>query len=264
VPNTSFGQLLPDPICWRRDIPFYYDKTEAEFKADVYERYDELVSRQMALHLADHLRGEYPFQPVLDYVLQYLPEKETGALVDIGCSLGRIAGEVAQQKPQWDVYGLDFSYQMLRHAHDYWRKGIALTPHLARYGWENPTLRGPTVTNLHFALASGEALPFGDETIDVVVNTFLLDRLPNPARALAEWWRVLRPGGRLILLSPLNFLAPDGWRKWHPPVKLLDHLLQKGWKVEDWQDPVPVREPMDNRGNAVVWQTVAVYALKPG
>ncbi|MTB50601.1 class I SAM-dependent methyltransferase [Lewinella sp. W8] len=258
------GQLLPAPISWRRDIPLYYNKTAAEYRADVYERYDELVSRQMALHLTDELRGDYPFQPVLDYVLRQLPDQDRAALTDVGCSLGRIAAEIAQRKPGWDVYGLDFSYQMLRHAHDYWKKGVTLTPHLARYGWENPSLSGPQVTNLHFALASGQDLPFADETLDVVINTFLLDRLPNPARGLAEWRRVLRPGGKLIMVTPLNFLSPDGWRNWNPPVKLLEHLLQQGWTLEDWVDPLEVREPMDERGNAVVWQTVAGVFTKDG
>lgn len=217
----------------------------------------------MALHLSDDLRGEYPFRPVLNYVLQHLPAGVNLNVADIGCSLGRVAGEVAQRHAGWDVYGVDFSYQMLRHAQDYWKKSVSLKPHLARYGWDNPVLWGPTLPNLHFALASGEALPFADEVLDVVVNTFLLDRLPSPTRGLAEWKRVLRPGGTLIMVTPLNFLTPGGWSNWHPPVKLLSYLTKHGWRVEDWLDPLKVVEPMDVRGNAVVWQTVAVVATKP-
>ena len=47
VSDLPSGELLPAPISWRRDIPLYYNKTAAEYRADVYERYDELVSRQM-------------------------------------------------------------------------------------------------------------------------------------------------------------------------------------------------------------------------
>jgi ubiquinone/menaquinone biosynthesis C-methylase UbiE len=52
-------------------------------------------------------------------------------------------------------------------------------------------------------LIEGSALelPFGDETFDLVVNGYMLDLLPRAEipRALAEFKRVLRPGGRLVL-----------------------------------------------------------------
>ncbi len=46
---------MQPPLRHRNGIPFYINKTEAEFKDDVYERYDEMVTKQTALHLADDL-----------------------------------------------------------------------------------------------------------------------------------------------------------------------------------------------------------------
>ena len=251
--------MLPPPLSTRRGIPFYYDKTEAEFSADVYERYDTLVARQTALHLCDGLHGGYPFQPLLDYLLRFLPE--TGvplAVADLGCSVGRLAGELALRHPDWEVYGLDLSYQMIRQATDVWTKGGGQSPNLLRYGWGTPALPAHRLTNLHFALANAADLPFPAASLDVVFSTFLIDRVPDPLAAFREWRRVLKPGGRVIAITPLNFQEPQGWRNFHPPIKLLSALQAQGWSVVDWLDPLVVEEPLDVRGSSVKWSTVAM------
>ncbi|MFT7119973.1 MAG: SAM-dependent methyltransferase [Neolewinella sp.] len=255
----SFGQLLPTPLSTRRGIPFYHAKSEAEFRDDVYERYDALVTRQTALHLADDLHGGYPLQPLLDYVLNWLPETEAPlAVADLGCSVGRLAAEIAQRHPAFDVYGLDLSYQMLRQGKDFWLEGKNLQPNLMKYGWGTPHLPGHKLPNLHFALAKAEQLPFEDDSLDFILNTFLIDRVPTPFAAFSEWKRVLKPGGRVVTVSPLNFLSPEGWREYHPPVKILQHLQQQGWEMQDWVDPMVLEEPMDVRGNAVKWRAVGM------
>jgi ubiquinone/menaquinone biosynthesis C-methylase UbiE len=48
---------------------------------------------------------------------------------------------------------------------------------------------------------SAEAIPYADESFDVVVSTFMLCSVADPAAVLAEARRVLRPDGKLILLE---------------------------------------------------------------
>jgi SAM-dependent methyltransferase len=47
-----------------------------------------------------------------------------------------------------------------------------------------------------------EGLPFGDGAFDAVVSLEGIEHLLSPARCLAEFCRVLRPGGRLVLTAP--------------------------------------------------------------
>ena len=60
---------------------------------------------------------------------------------------------------------------------------------------------------------SAEKLPLDDQTFDSVVCTYTLCSIPNPACALAEIRRVLRPGGKLLFSE--HGLAPDeSVRRW--------------------------------------------------
>jgi ubiquinone/menaquinone biosynthesis C-methylase UbiE len=54
-----------------------------------------------------------------------------------------------------------------------------------------------------FEIADAEALPFGEKTFDAVFGRHILWTLPYPDRALGEWRRVLKPGGRLVLVDSL-------------------------------------------------------------
>ncbi|CAN2224259.1 UbiE Methylase involved in ubiquinone/menaquinone biosynthesis [Candidatus Nanopelagicaceae bacterium] len=45
-------------------------------------------------------------------------------------------------------------------------------------------------------------LPFADSTYDRVIATCLIAHLPDPERAMQEWRRVLKPGGKLTIYVP--------------------------------------------------------------
>jgi SAM-dependent methyltransferase len=50
--------------------------------------------------------------------------------------------------------------------------------------------------------AGGEALPFADSTFDAVVLADVIEHIPRAELAVAEFARVLRPGGRLVMATP--------------------------------------------------------------
>ena len=56
-------------------------------------------------------------------------------------------------------------------------------------------------------ILSGERLPFEDNTFDCVVSTFTLCSIENVEQALAEAYRVLKPGGRFLFLE--HGLSPE-------------------------------------------------------
>jgi ubiquinone/menaquinone biosynthesis C-methylase UbiE len=54
---------------------------------------------------------------------------------------------------------------------------------------------------IDFRLADAAALPFAPASFDLLIERCVLWTIPDPPTALAEWARVLRPGGRLILIE---------------------------------------------------------------
>jgi demethylmenaquinone methyltransferase/2-methoxy-6-polyprenyl-1,4-benzoquinol methylase len=57
------------------------------------------------------------------------------------------------------------------------------------------------IGNLHYALANAERLPFGSDHFDCVTIAFGLRNVTHKEWAIAEMYRVLRPGGRALILE---------------------------------------------------------------
>ena len=60
--------------------------------------------------------------------------------------------------------------------------------------------------------APAEALPFEDSSVDTVVFTLVLCTVPDPAAALAETARVLKPGGKLLFVEHVRSKDPGAAR----------------------------------------------------
>lgn len=52
-------------------------------------------------------------------------------------------------------------------------------------------------------------LPWGDETFDAVVARHVVEHSPDTLAVLREWRRVLRPGGRLVVVCPDQAAYPS-------------------------------------------------------
>jgi SAM-dependent methyltransferase len=95
-------------------------------------------------------------------------------VLDVACGTGVLARELARRVGPAAVHALDRNEGMLTVAR-------RLAPHV------------------HFHEGRAEALPFEEATFDAVVSQFGLMFFEDRAAALAEMWRVLRPGGTLVV-----------------------------------------------------------------
>jgi arsenite methyltransferase len=104
-------------------------------------------------------------------------------VLDIGSGPGMLACEMAEDVgATGSVDGLDPSESMLAIAR---RRAAAAA----------------TTARVDFAVGDAASLPYGDAAFDAVVTTQVYEYLDDVPAALAEVHRVLRPGGRLLVLD---------------------------------------------------------------
>ena len=107
--------------------------------------------------------------------------------------------------------GLSFRH-LLRQNPNGWTEGIDLTPAMlrrARHRAERQQARGGT-DRYRLRLGDAYALDVPDNQFDLVMNSYMFDLLPETdfEKVLREFKRVLRPGGRLVLV---NMTLGEAW-----------------------------------------------------
>lgn len=249
---------------FRHGIALLLDKGESAIRRDKYERYDEVVRPTFQAAYADIL-FDWPGRQALHAFLQKPLDKVApleGPLLELGCGTGRLLWELLQKAPKRTVVGIDFSYNMLRQAADILLKGRRLEIDARARGLGERPLQLPASQHLLLGQANAKALPFPDACFALILQSFLLDRLPEPVDSLKEQWRLLKKGGQWLILSPLNFQQASHWELLGSPAKLCQILEDLGANILH-QEELLMRDRLDARGNQLQWNTLAIWAEKP-
>ncbi len=114
--------------------------------------------------------------------------KSGDSVLDVGCGTGEVALLAKTRAKDGKVYGIDPAPEM-----------IAVARNKAAH----------KKLDIDFRVGVIESLPFPDSSIDVITSSLMMHHLPDDlkVRGLAEIYRVLKPGGRLLIA---DFMRPTG------------------------------------------------------
>jgi ubiquinone/menaquinone biosynthesis C-methylase UbiE len=172
LPSDVDLSVYPD--YFRRNFHWQSDGYFSARSAAVYD----VAVEFLFLGTADVMRRQ-----IVPPVTRFLRTRAAAAgplrILDVGCGTGSALKQLALAHPAQKYWGLDLSPYYLHHA--------------AR--------RLSFVQNLSLVTENAERMPLADASFDVVTSVFLFHELPARARrnVLSELWRVLKPGGLLVI-----------------------------------------------------------------
>ncbi len=111
-------------------------------------------------------------------------------------SLGNAIETIWPEAPGERIVGLGYALPWLERYREGADRVLAAMP-AAQGAMEWPT-GGPSLT----ALVHDEQLPLPDSSVDRLLMVHLLEHCENPAATLKEAWRVLTPGGKVLVVVP--------------------------------------------------------------
>jgi len=111
--------------------------------------------------------------------------------------------------------------------------GVDLTPEMVAIAREQARRRG--MGNVTFTLADAEALPFPDGAFDVVTCRIAAHHFPAVDRFCREAARVLRPGGRLVVVDNVSPEEPELARFINEVERLRDPSHHRAYRLSEWQ-----------------------------
>lgn len=140
-------------------------KEKWDSTADGWENWRSEIQRMMR-----------PIGEELTSALRLVGEEK---VLDVACGNGEPGLTIAEQFPMVEVHGIDLSPNMVELA--------------------NEAAKSRDLVNYIASAASAEAVPYDDNTFDAVVCRFGIMFFPDPEKAVREFMRVLKPGGRIAV-----------------------------------------------------------------
>jgi SAM-dependent methyltransferase len=91
------------------------------------------------------------------------------------------------------------------------------------------------LSNISYVEGDTQALPFADQSFDVVTCRHAPHHFPRVRQAVSEWARVLKPGGRLLLIDSISPEDDEAEAMLHEIESLRDPSHVRNYRISQWR-----------------------------
>jgi ubiquinone/menaquinone biosynthesis C-methylase UbiE len=178
-----------------------------QWKKDVAERFDGIADMWLQRGVTDPTR--------LAPIIEELNCEPDSLILDAGCGSGNWSAALA--------------------LHGYRVRGFDISPKMI----ENAQVRAQELNldteKVQYQVGDAENVAFPDATFDAILCFNVLDFAPDPVQALQEFWRVLKPGKRLVMtnLGAYSPVKRYWWKRFLPEEKNLTNSV--GNHIQPWE-----------------------------
>jgi len=178
---------------------------ESEIKKVVREGYAEIAKKESSCCVpADTCCGSTDLAQSISKTIGYSDEELTsvpeGANLGLGCGNPVALASLVEGETVLDL-GSGAGFDCFLAASKVGGRGkvigVDMTPEMIDKARENA--RKGNYENIEFRLGEIENIPAADNSIDAVISNCVINLSPNKKRVFAEAFRVLKPGGRLMV-----------------------------------------------------------------
>jgi ubiquinone/menaquinone biosynthesis C-methylase UbiE len=142
------------------------------------------LDMQAEIGYTKHIGGTKATKELLE-LCEVSPEK---IVLNVGCGAGTTSTYIVENYG-CKIFGVDIKENMVKRAHERAkRKGLA--------------------DKTDFRIADAQDLPFGDDSFDIVICESINIFVPDKAKAVSEYKRVVKPGGIVGLNEPVLLQTP--------------------------------------------------------
>ena len=138
---------------------------------------------------------------------------DSGIILDIGTGPGYLPIEVVRRAPNIRVDGID------------------LCPKVIEIAQRNAKEAG-LAAKIRFQVGNANKLRFENDSYDMVICTGVLHSWKNPARAINECYRVLRPGKEAWIYDPARIVPEDTGEAWRESIRGVDRITYRWLSLE--------------------------------
>jgi 2-polyprenyl-3-methyl-5-hydroxy-6-metoxy-1,4-benzoquinol methylase len=212
--NPSCGVVWPDPMpvaeeIWKAYTSYYTHTVRPARKPQMFlRRFFEELGHDYQIRRFGYDKLKQPKYPRgflallrlfpitrrgLEVEMRYLERVTGGRVLDVGCGSGDWL--ISMRSFGWEVHGLDFD-----------PKAVAAANNLG----------------LHVDCGALEQQNYPPRSFDAITLSHVIEHVPSPRATIAECFRILRPGGKLVIVTPNerslgHKVFKQDWRGLEPP-----------------------------------------------